>query len=104
MLITLVAHPPNEYAAWIDRGEVEEANGFTRPEDARRARELFRSLACAGCHTIDGTDRAGKFPGAPDLTHVPSKPSIAGGLLVTGRTRKPHALDRKPAGREAGDR
>jgi cytochrome c oxidase subunit 2 len=79
MLVTLVAHPVNEYAAWIDEAKVR-ANRFGS-EEARRGRELFRSLACAGCHTIDGLT-AGKFQGAPNLTHVASKPSIVGGLLA----------------------
>lgn len=78
MLITLVAHPVNEYAAWIDEAKTR-ANRFTS-EEAKRGRELFRSLACAGCHTIDGLT-AGKFQGAPNLTHVASQKSIVGGLL-----------------------
>ena len=78
MLITLIAHPVNEYAAWIDAAKVE-AERFNSPE-AARGRELFRSLACAGCHTIDRLT-AGRFPGAPNLTHVASQKSIAGGLL-----------------------
>jgi cytochrome c oxidase subunit II len=78
MLITLVAHPVNEYPAWIDAAKVE-AERFNS-EEARRGRELFRSLACSGCHTIRGLT-GGKFPGAPDLTNVASKPSIVGGLL-----------------------
>ncbi len=78
MLITLVAHPVNEYAAWIDAAKVE-AERFNSPE-AARGRELFRSLACAGCHTIRNFT-AGRFPGAPDLTNVASKKSIVGGLL-----------------------
>jgi cytochrome c oxidase subunit 2 len=78
MLITLVAHPVNEYAAWIDEAKVR-ANRFAS-EETKRGRELFRSLACAGCHTIDRLT-GGKFPGAPNLTHVASQQSIVGGLL-----------------------
>ncbi len=78
MLITLVAHPVNEYAAWIDAAK-REAERFNSPE-AARGKELFRSLACAGCHTIQGLT-GGRFPGAPALTHVASNKSIVGGLL-----------------------
>ncbi|MEO8633528.1 MAG: cytochrome c oxidase subunit II [Chloroflexota bacterium] len=79
MLITLVAHPVNEYAAWIDAAKVE-AERFTAPETIR-GKELFQSLACAGCHTVQGLT-AGKFPGAPDLTRVagPGNKDIAGVL------------------------
>jgi cytochrome c oxidase subunit 2 len=78
MLITLVAHPVNEYAAWINEAKIR-AERFRGPE-AARGRELFRSLACAGCHTVRGLT-GGKFPGAPDLTNVASQTSIVGGLL-----------------------
>ncbi len=78
MLISLVAHPVNEYAAWIDEAK-REAERFSAPETAR-GRELFRSLACAGCHTVRGLT-AGRFPGAPELTNLASKKSIAGGVL-----------------------
>ncbi len=78
MLITLVAHAPTEYAAWIDTAK-KDLERFTDPATAA-GRELFKSLACAGCHTIRGLT-SGKFQGAPELTNVASKKSIAGGVL-----------------------
>ncbi len=78
MLISLVAHPVSDYAAWIDAAK-KDAERFTS-EETKRGKELFRSLPCAGCHTIKGLT-SGKFAGAPELTHVASKPSIAGGVL-----------------------
>ena len=79
MLITLVVHSAPEYAQWITEAKVR-AERFTS-EETKRGRELFRQLACAGCHTVQGLT-GGKFPGAPELTHVASKPSIVGGLLT----------------------
>jgi cytochrome c oxidase subunit 2 len=78
MLILVVVHPQSEYAAWAGQA-VERLNRLDAPE-TRAGRELFRTLACAGCHTIDGLT-AGRFPGAPNLTHVASQASIVGGLL-----------------------
>jgi len=78
MLITLIAHAPNDYAKWIDTAKAD-LERVSSPETAA-GRELFRSLACAGCHTLKPLT-SGKFPGAPELTHVASKPSIAGGVL-----------------------
>jgi cytochrome c oxidase subunit 2 len=43
-------------------------------------RDLFRSLACADCHTIQGLT-VGRYPGAPELTYVALKRTIAGGSL-----------------------
>jgi len=65
MLIQLVAHPKDEYAAWA-QSAIREANLLDDPA-TRAGRELFRSNACAGCHVIQGltTGRVG-----PDLTHV----------------------------------
>lgn len=74
MLILVVVHPENEYAAWAQQA-VEDANRLDAPE-TRAGRELFRTLACAGCHTITGLT-AGKFPGAPDLTHIASDDELA---------------------------
>jgi cytochrome c oxidase subunit 2 len=77
MLITLVAHTPSEYAAWIPEA-VKQANIPLDP-NTKVGRELFLSLACAGCHTIKGTTAGGKI--GPELTHLMSKKSIAGGVL-----------------------
>lgn len=80
MLIDVVVHPQNEYAAWA-AGAVAEANILLDPA-TQQGRELFRTLACAGCHTIRNLT-AGKFPGAPDLTNIGSRPQIAGVLPMS---------------------
>ncbi len=77
MLITLVAHPKTEYNAWA-ADAVKEANRLLDPA-TKKGRETFLSLACVGCHTVKGTTAAGKV--GPELTHVASKKSIAGGVL-----------------------
>src|SRR5438552_1168408 len=41
--------------------------------------DTFLSLACVGCHTVKGTTAGGKI--GPELTHVASQKSIAGGVL-----------------------
>lgn len=78
MLIVVVVHPQSEYRAWAEEA-VAQQNRLDSPE-TRAGRELFRTLACAACHTVEGL-AAGRFPGAPDLTHLASQPSIVGGLL-----------------------
>lgn len=75
MLINVVVHAKNEYEAWA-RQAVVEFDRANAPE-TRAGRELVKTLACAGCHTIQGVI-AGRFPGAPDLTKVASRPQIAG--------------------------
>ena len=78
MLITLVVHPTDEYAQWVADAK-KEADRGNAPE-TKAGREAFFSLPCVGCHTIKGTTAAGKV--GPELTHVASKQSIAGGLLT----------------------
>jgi cytochrome c oxidase subunit 2 len=78
MLVTLVVHPKADYAGWISQAIVE-ANRLNSPE-TRAGRELFLALPCQGCHTITGTIARGKI--GPNLTHVASQKSIAGGLLT----------------------
>jgi cytochrome c oxidase subunit 2 len=80
MLILVVVHPQNEYEAWA-RSAVAEADLLLDPATAQ-GRELFRTLACAGCHTIRGLT-AGRFPGAPDLTNIGSREQIAGVLPMS---------------------
>src|SRR5258707_3590948 len=77
MLITLVADAPSQYAAWAQQA-VKDANVFLDPQ-TKVGRELFFSLACVGCHTIDKTTAQGKV--GPNLTHLMSRKSIAGGAL-----------------------
>jgi cytochrome c oxidase subunit II len=74
MLITVVAHPKTEYADWA-KSAVADADRLNSPA-TKEGRELFLSLACAGCHTVAGTPAAGKI--GPELTHVASLPDILG--------------------------
>src|SRR2546430_17320308 len=76
MLITVVAHPQSEYASWA-KTAVEEAARATSPE-TKAGRTAFLAGPCAGCHTVKGTTAAGKV--GPELTHIASKPNIAGVL------------------------
>jgi cytochrome c oxidase subunit 2 len=77
MLITLVAHTPDDYASWA-KSAVTEAGRIADPA-TKKGRETFLALACTGCHTVRGTTAAGKV--GPDLTHLASQKSMVGGLL-----------------------
>ena len=43
--------------------------------DEQRGAKLFLGEACAGCHTIRGTEASGDI--GPDLTHVAGRSTIA---------------------------
>jgi cytochrome c oxidase subunit 2 len=74
MLITVVAQNPADYDAWL-ASALKDANRFSDPAVAK-GKEFFTTLACAGCHTIQGLT-GGKI--GPELTHIASqKTPIAG--------------------------
>jgi len=75
MLITVVAQNPAEYAAW-QAAAVKQANLFNDPAVAQ-GKQLFTSLACAGCHTVQGLT-GGKV--GPELTHIMSQKTPIGGV------------------------
>lgn len=86
MLLTLVVHTKDDYAAW-QRSAIAQANLFNDPA-TKTGRELFRNGACAGCHTIKGLT-GGKV--GPELTHIASqKTPIADvpGLTVNAENLK----------------
>ncbi len=77
MAITVVAHSPEGFDAWL----AEQSRPAAEPvsADADAGLEVFRSADCARCHTVRGTDADGER--GPDLTHVASRRAIAGGAL-----------------------
>ena len=75
MLITVVAQNPADYAAWQDAA-VKQANLFNDPAVAT-GKQLFTTLACAGCHTVQGLT-GGKV--GPDLSHIMSQKTPIGGV------------------------
>jgi len=77
MAFEVHAHPPAEYERWR-RLQVATAAEPAEAQ-AQRGKQLFQSVSCAMCHTIQGTLAQGKK--APDLTHLASRRTIAAGTL-----------------------
>ncbi len=77
MAFFVVAHPPEEFAAWLAR----EAGPAREPEAPalRQGRALFLDSGCGACHAVRGTPADGRF--GPDLTHVGSRRTIGAGML-----------------------
>lgn len=77
MAFTVVADPPAAFAAWAAR----ERDSAAVPADSERAsgEALITHGPCALCHTIRGTSARGTA--GPDLTHVGSRHTLAGGGL-----------------------
>src|SRR6266851_2785601 len=75
MLITVVAQNQADYDAWL-AGALKDANRFTSP-DVAKGKQLFTTLACAGCHTIQGLTKATI---GPELSHIASQKTPIGGV------------------------
>lgn len=72
-----VSEPPEAFDAWLAR-EATDARPPATPE-AERGAAVFAENGCGACHTVRGTDAAGRL--GPDLTHVGSRRSLAAGVL-----------------------
>jgi cytochrome c oxidase subunit 2 len=93
MKMRLIAHEPEEYAAWLEN----EAAPAVEPTDSAvmMGRQLVTGGACAGCHTVRGTNAVfGKL--APDLTHVARRMTIAGGILENNAENLHRWIDNPP--------
>ena len=46
---------------------------------AAQGEEIFMQQACAGCHTVQGTEALGQL--GPNLTHLASRTTFAGAMF-----------------------
>jgi cytochrome c oxidase subunit 2 len=82
MGLVVVAHAPEDYAAWRERqARPAAAVASTQAPLALidQGRNVFDASGCAACHTIRGTEANGLA--GPDLTHVGSRQTLGAGIL-----------------------
>jgi cytochrome c oxidase subunit 2 len=79
MLIRAYVDTPADFRAWIAR-QREPANNDPSTTEGKA---IFEHIPCASCHTVVGTVAGGRF--GPNLTHVASRDTIAGGSLPNTR-------------------
>jgi cytochrome c oxidase subunit II len=67
-----------EFQSWVD----EQKQDAVSPTDslAAQGEEIFMQQACAGCHTIQGTDALGVQ--GPNLTHLAGRTTFAGAMFA----------------------
>jgi len=78
MRIRVIADEPAAFETWA-REQAEPAEAPTAAL-AQRGREVFVQSACAGCHTIAGTQALGIL--GPNLTHFASRETFAGAMFL----------------------
>jgi len=81
MAVLVIAEAEADYERWAAAQRAQSVASIN-PE-ATTGRTVFMNKPCAACHTIRGTQAAGKT--GPDLTHVGGRQTIAAGLLETTR-------------------
>lgn len=82
MALLIMADAPADYAAWADHQRRPAAAPAAGETLTQRGLQVFMDQRCMGCHTIRGT--AARGTGAPDLTHLASRGTIAAGTLPNG--------------------
>ncbi len=73
MAFLVIAQPEREFQRWMADQQQPAKEPATEQEQLGQA--TFLSAGCAACHTIRGTNAAGKL--GPDLTHLDSRKSLA---------------------------
>ncbi len=80
MAVYVTAESADKFRGWL----ASQARPAVIPQGGEAARGLQRFMqTCALCHTVRGTDAKGAV--GPDLTHVASRETIAGGELTNNR-------------------
>ena len=74
MLLRVHVDTREEFDRWVHQQQQ------SAQKTSARGQHSFESTACVNCHTISGTQAAGKF--GPDLTHLMSRETIAAGAAA----------------------
>jgi cytochrome c oxidase subunit II len=72
-----VVLPAADFQGWVARQKAPPAEP-AEGSPAAQGRQVFSTSACVGCHTIQGVS-GGQL--GPDLSHLASRKTIAGGML-----------------------
>jgi cytochrome c oxidase subunit II len=81
MIVFVVAEEPDDFDRWIEH----QREPQPQPEDPRieEGRQVFFGSSCVYCHTVAGHGPPNTI--GPDLTHLASRETIAGGILPNDR-------------------
>jgi cytochrome c oxidase subunit 2 len=93
MRAVVIAKTPEEFDQWVKDQQAAPA----QPADAlaQQGQQVLLAGACIGCHTIEGTAAQGKV--GPNLTHMASRTSLAGGMFTNTEGNLKRWLTNPPA-------
>jgi len=92
MRAVVIAKDQADFDAWVQQ---QLATPTAKTDLAAQGEQLFLGGACIGCHMVNGTTAQGKV--GPNLTHVGSRTSIAGGTLTATEGNFKRWLKNPPA-------
>ncbi len=75
MLQRVVVDSPSDFERWLEN----ERKPAVEDPDAKAGRSAFLAQSCVNCHQVRGTSAKGH--GAPDLTHLMSRQTLASGMV-----------------------
>ncbi len=84
MRLRLMVDPPDDFDTWVRGQQAAPSEAVTLDADAQRGREAFAAVrtpgnhSCLACHAVEGLAFGAL---GPNLTHLASRSSIAGGIL-----------------------
>jgi len=82
MRFDVVAHAPEDYQGWLDAQS--EPSAYPPSEEAAaRGAEIWEAQSCQACHTLTGHPANVDTRIAPNLTHLASRATFAGGIFET---------------------
>jgi cytochrome c oxidase subunit 2 len=76
MRLFVIAQQPAEFQAWV---QAQQRPAAAPSPAVQRGADLIIGGGCIACHTIEGTAARGTV--GPNLTHLASRSTIAGGIL-----------------------
>ncbi|MGH7226994.1 MAG: cytochrome c oxidase subunit II, partial [Gemmataceae bacterium] len=84
MLLRVYVDSPEEFSRWL----ANESKDARDNDDAevRKGKQVFLAQSCINCHRVRGTPARGTV--GPDLTHLMSRETLAGGMLKNDRAGK----------------
>lgn len=94
MQFVVVAHTPDEFAAWVEAQQLPAREPESELE--QRGQEVFLGSTCITCHTVRGTHATGEL--GPDLTHLASRRTLGAGTVenntgnLGGWVADPHSI------------
>ena len=77
MLLRVIVKSPEDFETWLKHEQADQPTPVST--ELLDARNKFMQQSCVTCHRIRGTSAQDR--GAPDLTHVMSRQTLAAGML-----------------------